>query len=64
MKTDMFTSFLVIFSQIHDELVVVCEILDPLELVRTSLHEFSNLGRVLYGALWLESICQIGEALG
>jgi hypothetical protein len=42
MKTDSVTSFLTRFSQIHDELAAVGEILDPSELVRTTLNGFSK----------------------
>jgi hypothetical protein len=41
-KTDTVTSFLVRFSQIHDELVVMGEVVDPVELVRTTLNGFSK----------------------
>jgi hypothetical protein len=42
-KIDLVTSFLTRFSQIHDEsLAVVGEIVDPFELVRTTLNGFSK----------------------
>jgi hypothetical protein len=41
-KTDSVTSYLTRFSQIHDELAVVGEIVDPSELVRTALNGFSK----------------------
>jgi hypothetical protein len=41
-KTDSVASFLAIFLQIHDELVVLGEIVDSLELVRTALNGFSK----------------------
>jgi hypothetical protein len=41
-KTDMVTSFLVRFSQIHDELVVMGEVVDPIELARKTLNGFSK----------------------
>jgi hypothetical protein len=41
-KTDSATSFLMRFSQIRDELVAVGEIVDPSELVRTTLNGFSK----------------------
>jgi hypothetical protein len=41
-KIDTVTSFLTIFSQIHDELAAVGEIVDPSELVRTTLNGFSK----------------------
>jgi hypothetical protein len=42
MKTDSVTSYLTILSQIHDELVVVGEKVDPSKLVRTTLNGFSK----------------------
>jgi hypothetical protein len=39
---DSVTSFLTRFSQIRDELAVVGEIVDPSELVRTTLNGFSK----------------------
>jgi hypothetical protein len=41
-KTDSVTSFLTRFSQIRDELAAVGEIVDPSELVRTTLNGFSK----------------------
>jgi hypothetical protein len=42
MKTDSITSFLTRFSQIRDELAAIGEIVDPSELVRTTLNGFSK----------------------
>jgi hypothetical protein len=42
MKTDSVTSFLTRFSQIRDELTAVGEIVDPSQLVRTTLNGFSK----------------------
>jgi hypothetical protein len=42
MKTDSVTSYLTRFSQVRDELAAVGEIVDPSELVRTSLNVFSK----------------------
>jgi hypothetical protein len=63
-KIDSITSFLTIFSQIRDELAAMGEIVDPSELERTTLMAFPNLGRALYEALCLESICPVGRGSG
>jgi hypothetical protein len=42
-KTDSVASFFTRFLQIRDELATVGEIVDPLELVRTTLNGFSKL---------------------
>jgi hypothetical protein len=41
-KTNTVASFLTRFSHIHDELVVVGEVVDPVELVRKTLNGFSK----------------------
>jgi hypothetical protein len=41
-KTHSVTSFLTRFSQIHDELAAMGEMVDPSELVRTTLNDFSK----------------------
>jgi hypothetical protein len=41
-KTNSVTSFLTRFSQIHNELAAIGEIVDPSELVRTALNGFSK----------------------
>jgi hypothetical protein len=41
-KNDSVTSYLMIFSHIRDELEVVGDIVDPYELVRTTLNGFSK----------------------
>jgi hypothetical protein len=41
-KIDLVASFLTRFSQIRDELAAVGEIMDPSELVRTTLNGFSK----------------------
>jgi hypothetical protein len=65
-QAESVTSYLSRFTQTHDELAVVGEIVDPTVLVRTTLNGFTkpNPGRILCKALWPKKLCPIGRGSG